>query len=246
MRIVFLLLILILAGSCERKPRFRIEEISIVAQEPEKIALWYVTNFGFQDLKNHQEVIYQDFRIIFRKNENAIHSERLKEAFHLQELPGFNKFGFLTNYFDDMVARLKKNNVTIVGKVMKDENIGRRTLVVKDPEGNLVQIFEDNGSERLKPYFISVVAASIGELEKWYQVKMPIEKSYNMDLPDQKIYMRILAGENILIELINTSERPVKTGINRENILGFESVKVSGLSAQFEHDPEGNLIRNIR
>lgn len=245
-RFFLCMLIGMMAFSCTQKPQFKIEEVTIVANDPEVIAKWYTTNLAFQNPKANQEILYGDFRIIFQKNENAVTRERLKEAFHVEQIPGFFKIGFLTNRFNDMVARFRKNNVTLVGDVVYDKNLDRRTLVVKDPEGNHVQIFEDDGNQKLRPYFISVVVESIGEMEKWYQVKLPIEQSYLMDLPERNIFMRILEGQHVLVELIDSSEMAVKTRLDRKNILGYSAIKVSGISVKFDQDPEGNLISNMQ
>ena len=44
--------------------------------------------------------------------------------------------------FDTWVARLKATGVEFQGDVVIDKTSGKKMLVVKDPDGNRIQLFE--------------------------------------------------------------------------------------------------------
>lgn len=239
-RIAVILLAMMMLFSCAEESELEIEQIQIVTKDPQQLSHWYTTNFGFQSLEN--ELSYNDFKIRLKKNEEASNLNAIKEAFHLKEVPGFFKIGFVTNQYDNLQETLQKNKVEFVGGELYDDKINRRSFMVKDPDGNFIQIFEGSGRDRLKPYCIGVIVESIGEQEKWYQMKLPVNKTHVLDLPDQNIFKRLLEGDNFLIELINTSNQTVKKELDKHERLGISSIKVRGAGAQFDKDHEGNLI----
>ena len=55
---------------------------------------------------------------------------------------GFFKTGFLVSDFAGWVAHLQNANVNFQGKVVTDELSGKKMVIVKDPDGNRIQIFE--------------------------------------------------------------------------------------------------------
>ena len=57
-------------------------------------------------------------------------------------IDGFFKIGFLVDEFDAWVNRLREAEVEIHGRVVTDKNLGKRMLIIKDPDGNRIQLFE--------------------------------------------------------------------------------------------------------
>lgn len=57
-------------------------------------------------------------------------------------LQGFFKFGFEVADFDGWMSRLEQSNAHIHGSVVADPNSGKRTVVLLDPDGNRIQLFE--------------------------------------------------------------------------------------------------------
>lgn len=58
------------------------------------------------------------------------------------KIDGFFKFGFLVSEFEKWVDALKKSKVEFYGDIVIDNLTGKRMLLVKDPDGNRIQIFE--------------------------------------------------------------------------------------------------------
>lgn len=57
-------------------------------------------------------------------------------------LQGFFKFGLQVAQFDDWMTHLEKAGVTFHGRVVNDPVSGKRTVLIKDPDGNRIQFFE--------------------------------------------------------------------------------------------------------
>lgn len=68
--------------------------------------------------------------------------ELLKNKPKRTMIDGFFKIGFLVDEFDAWVNRLREAEVEIHGRVVTDKNLGKRMLIIKDPDGNRIQLFE--------------------------------------------------------------------------------------------------------
>jgi len=55
---------------------------------------------------------------------------------------GFTKVGFAVDNFDGWHQFLENKNVKFRGTVVTDGHSGKRTFLVEDPEGNILQFFE--------------------------------------------------------------------------------------------------------
>ena len=56
---------------------------------------------------------------------------------------GFFKIGFLVSDFDKWMLDLKKKKVSIYGSVVTDVNSKKRMVIILDPDGNRIQLFEN-------------------------------------------------------------------------------------------------------
>ncbi|MEQ8472659.1 MAG: VOC family protein [Marinoscillum sp.] len=238
---IFSLVTLMLSG-CNKPQQFEVQELTIVTRDAKALAGWYEKNLGFEPSKDLDLLYHENLTIILDENEDARHLDTVKKHLNIKEIPGIFKFGFVTNQFDDLVKSLKNNGVNFHGSVMYDSILDQRMLVVKDPEGNRIQLFETNEPHKLKPHFIALIVETIGEQEKWYQVKLPIEETHAKDIADQEIYIRLLQGENIIVELIQLENRPVRKELEYSDLMGFYQIKVKGAKVPFESDHEGNKI----
>ena len=52
-------------------------------------------------------------------------------------------FGFSVQNFDSRVKQLTSNGVVFQGKVVTDSKTLNRMVIVLDPDGNRIQLFED-------------------------------------------------------------------------------------------------------
>lgn len=242
MKYILFLCVAVLLTGCGEKSGFEVKKLTIITKNAEQLAKWYEKNLDFDRSLENDLLYHKNLTILLEENDKAKHRDSTKVAYNLDRLPGFFKIGFLTNQFDNLVESLRENEVKFVGGVVTDKIQDRRMLVIKDPDGNRIQLFEDRGPHKLKPYLVSLIAEHIGEQEKWYQMKLPVATTHNLDVPDQEIYIRVLEGSGFLIELIETTDRPVKSELDQAQITGFYEIIVDGAKSAFETDHEGNRI----
>ncbi|MEQ9305047.1 MAG: VOC family protein [Marinoscillum sp.] len=243
MRILALLTLSFFAfSSCTKQKEFEIYELTIITKDAKNLALWYEKNLGFEPSNDFDLLYHESLTILLDENKDARHLDTVKRHLNIKELPGIFKFGFVTNQFDDLVKSLERNGVSFHGSVMYDSLLDQRMVIIKDPEGNRIQLFETNKPHKLKPHFIALIVEGIGEQEKWYQVKLPIQETYRKDLEDREIFIRLLKGDDVVVELIQLEKRPVRNELQYSEIMGFHQINIKGAKLPFESDHEGNKI----
>ncbi|MGH1364640.1 MAG: VOC family protein [Calditrichia bacterium] len=113
---------------------------------------WYTNNLGFE-MVSRVDLEERGLRMANLKCGKAwIELIELKGAVSPGELMvetpkkiriiGLFKIGYLVAELDQWVTRLKNAGVEFNGDVVKDQHSGRRMVIVKDPDGNRVQLFE--------------------------------------------------------------------------------------------------------
>ena len=70
-------------------------------------------------------------------------NEIMKDMEKPSRIQGIFKTGFLLPEFDKWIAFLEEADVDFHGSVVKDSNTGKRTVIIKDPDGNRIQFFEN-------------------------------------------------------------------------------------------------------
>ncbi len=58
-------------------------------------------------------------------------------------IKGLFKVGFTVSAFDDWMSFLTESEVNFRGSVVNDPNSGKRMIIILDPDGNRVQLFEE-------------------------------------------------------------------------------------------------------
>lgn len=125
---------------------------AIIVNDIESSITWYSSNFGFKVL-NKIESEEKGFKQANLKCGNIlIELIELKSSLSPQNLlenypkktkiDGFFKFGFLVSEFDKWVAFLKQSKAEFYGSVVTDNISGKKILIIMDPDGNRIQLFE--------------------------------------------------------------------------------------------------------
>lgn len=113
---------------------------------------WYESHFGFEKV-NLIENEARGFKMGNMKNDGAwiefielastlMPNDIIKDKPRGTRIGGYFKFGFTVQDLDAWVAKLKKANVTFRGDVVTDPLSKMRMIIVLDPDGNRVQLFE--------------------------------------------------------------------------------------------------------
>ncbi|MTI41860.1 VOC family protein [Fulvivirga lutimaris] len=126
--------------------------MSFIVEDIDTSLKWYKGILGF-DIINEMASEQGGYNIAILKRGNVLlEVMELKDALAPKKelaqvdgklyLQGIFKVGFQLEDFDDWVDYLKKEEVEFHGTVVKDENLGIRTVIIKDPDGNYIQLFE--------------------------------------------------------------------------------------------------------
>lgn len=66
----------------------------------------------------------------------------IKENTEYKFVQGFFKIGFQVNDLNFWIEHLKNEKTDFFGDVVSDPNSGKKMLIIKDPDGNYIQLFE--------------------------------------------------------------------------------------------------------
>ncbi len=74
---------------------------------------------------------------------NSVANATTKSTFgDKARINGYFKIGFRVNTFENWLQRLTKLGVSYSGNVVTDPNTGKKMIIILDPDGNRIQIFE--------------------------------------------------------------------------------------------------------
>lgn len=125
---------------------------AIIVKDIDRSISWYSSALGFEILNKN---VVQDRGLSqanLKRGSAMIELIALDSAISPNELApegskplriiGLFKIGFSTPNFDEWVEQLKSFDAKIQESVVKDPNTGQRMVIIKDPDGNRIQLFE--------------------------------------------------------------------------------------------------------
>jgi len=125
---------------------------ALIVQDMDQSLNWYQQHFGFQvdDVKVMEargikiaNLSQGSTRLELIEFQDVINSNKAIEKLGSQtRVAGVFKIGFDVANFDNMVAEFRKAGVQFRGDVVEDPITGRNMVIVLDPDGNRIQLFE--------------------------------------------------------------------------------------------------------
>ncbi len=204
--------------------RASLAQVTLNVRDADEVAGWYRRHLGFHtdSLATFEERIglYNgDFWLVLHEPADYLPKDSVPKGPFVQFFEGYFKFGFLVKGFDKLVAQLRAGGVQFRGDVVHDPNLRRRTLILIDPEGNPVQLFDIrehryDDAFSLQPYFLSIITNDLENSLDWYGEYLGMKSIHNLDMPDRNIFVRLLQGHDLLLELIAVPDRTLR----RKNI----------------------------
>lgn len=148
----FILVSYISYGQTESLPDPEAYFSAIIVNDIESSIKWYSNNFGFKVLnkieseeKGFKQANLKCGNILIEliELESSLSPESLLENYSKKtKINGFFKLGFIVSEFEKWVDYLKQSEVEFYGDVVTDNLSGKRMLLIKDLDGNRIQIFE--------------------------------------------------------------------------------------------------------
>ncbi|WP_296322245.1 VOC family protein [Winogradskyella sp.] len=153
---LYLIIIVLCLGCAKQEKNVSSTEgffAAILVKDIENSINWYESNFNFQ-VKNKTEndavglkqanLNKDNFHVELIELNSAIDAkEEIEDYNEKTKLIGLFKLGFKVNNFDSLVRKLKHNNITFKGNIVKDPITNKKMVIVLDPDGNRIQLFEN-------------------------------------------------------------------------------------------------------
>ncbi len=135
------------------KTELQMTFFSVVVSDIEKSLKWYSDNFNFE-VTDSVNMTDRGIRIANLKR-GSLRFEMIESSNSIDPLEktptnskkrivqGYFKLGFSVNPFDSFIDELKQKGVSISGDVVTDPQTGKNMVVITDPDGNRIQLFEN-------------------------------------------------------------------------------------------------------
>lgn len=126
---------------------------AIIVQDINSSIEWYSIMLGFEVIDQaenaergfaqanlkHGEVMLE----LIQLNTSITPEELLKDQDRRTKITGFFKFGLTVSDFDNWIRHLENKTAEISGSVVKNPATGKKMVIVLDPDGNRIQLFEN-------------------------------------------------------------------------------------------------------
>ncbi len=150
--IVFILLPFINNGQEHRKDDLDAYFFSLIVKNIDSAIVWYEDVLGFK-MVNFTKSEERGFKIAnLKRDDVALELISLTAALNPKDLiPNFNpktrlvgifKFGFRVANFSHWENHINAKNVEVYGNVVSDPTTGKKMVIILDPDGNRIQLFE--------------------------------------------------------------------------------------------------------
>ena len=126
--------------------------VAIIVDDIDQSIEWYTKKLGFEvidrvDLEkrglSQSNLKNGDTRLELIELSTALSiDDLLDESAKSSRVKGFFKFGLTVSKFDEWVSHLEAVKAEFHGEVVKDNSTGKRMIIIRDPDGNRIQIFE--------------------------------------------------------------------------------------------------------
>ncbi len=114
---------------------------------------WYGKTLGYEVI-NQNDMSDRGFRQANLQRGNALlelielssaasPAELLKDQPPRTRIQGLFKIGFTVSSFDEWIKFLTDEEVEFNGSVVNDPNSGKQMIIILDPDGNRIQLFEE-------------------------------------------------------------------------------------------------------
>jgi catechol 2,3-dioxygenase-like lactoylglutathione lyase family enzyme len=137
----------------ESLPKLEAHFSAFIVKDMSASIAWYSDMFGFKvlDKKEFPDVGFKQSNL----NRGAVNIEliELNSALSPEDvIPNYNsktrligifKTGFLISEFDKFIRHLTQKSIAFHGQIVKNEASSKRMVIVKDPDGNRIQLFEN-------------------------------------------------------------------------------------------------------
>lgn len=147
-----LLLVRLVFAQSDELPNPKPYFSALIVKEMSTSLSWYSEIMGYEVVNNKSFPEMNFKQANLKRGDSAIELIELGSAISpTASIPNFStkskliglfKIGFRVEDFDNWIKHLEQSKVDFHGNVVTDEISGKRMIIVKDPDGNRIQLFE--------------------------------------------------------------------------------------------------------
>jgi catechol 2,3-dioxygenase-like lactoylglutathione lyase family enzyme len=140
-------------GQQEYIPEIEANFSALIVKDMGSSIQWYTEILGFKIIDKKEVVEFGlkqsnlksgNTRLELIELESAVSPEKTIPNYNSKtRLVGLFKIGFLVSEFDKFMDHLQENHVKMHGDIVTDKESGKRMVIIKDPDDNRIQIFEN-------------------------------------------------------------------------------------------------------
>lgn len=153
LKLFFILAIALCAQHIAKAQTYKPLFTAIMVENIDSSVSWYgkVLNLKQRNrvdnaARGFKQVIMQDKGIMIElvQLDKAVSGDSILSTFPRgSALMGFYKFGMVVSNIDAVFQQLHAMAVNVHGKMVSDPVSGKKTFIIADPDGNLIQFFEE-------------------------------------------------------------------------------------------------------
>ncbi|NNL79132.1 MAG: VOC family protein [Flavobacteriaceae bacterium] len=151
-RLALILTLSLITPGCQQDKQIDSGFISVVVVDFDRSIQWYTNNLDFEVIDKTENperrlkqanLKYHHINLELIELGSAIKpSSLLDDTQNRVIFQGLFKAGFTIDAFEEKISIWQENGVTSKDQVVKDPVTNKRMVVLRDPDGNRIQIFE--------------------------------------------------------------------------------------------------------
>lgn len=241
------------------KRYFSLKKVVLTSPDVENLSNWYAKYLQFTILKSVNDKIVlgkNGFELELVEDRDAIDPDSVKFTKGERYFAGFRKYGFAINNIDSLFEYVKSNELPTHGGIINDSQLGARSFILVDPDGNYIQFFEKKGRLSLlstkRDWFLSflmIITTNFNSTFEWYS-NYGFEQVSNYDNVSRQIFQRSIFNGEMLIEVAEITNK-VASKVDypeaSKGLVGIKSIGCSSISVtdNFIMDAFGNMIQIV-
>jgi len=125
---------------------------ALIVTDMDSSIQWYSSMLGFElaSSSTSEELGFKQSNLnngntrleLIELNAALLPQEAIPDYNTKTRLVGIFKIGFVVPEFERLIAHLQKRKAVFHGNIVKDQESGKRMVIIKDPDGNRIQLFE--------------------------------------------------------------------------------------------------------
>ena len=197
-----------------------IVDARMICKDAGVLAEWYVENFGYEIMGRTDsgwlELHLPKFTLFLddRGDVMTFDEVEFKQFYYAPE--GYFKHGYLIGGFNTFVNTLVAKGTLDFSDIAFDRHLYTRSALLKDPEGNYVQIYEDRAFLKedeseiiITPYQFTVLSRFLDGTVDWYRQYLGYSQSELIDMPNRGLHVRLLVGHSQVLEILCIPDKTV-------------------------------------